>query len=93
MSTHRVNGKPDPQPLYCPHCKQALNLGRALLLAGMITGMAYICHPCKTIFLPDLKPLARKDGKDRGPRSYTFRASALNHLLDAFGAKALGEVT
>ncbi len=62
QETHRVNGKPDPKPIYCPHCKQVLEEGRALLLSGMITGLAYICPTCKIIFLPDLKPLARLSG-------------------------------
>ncbi len=62
MSTHRVNGKPDPQPLYCPHCGRVLEEGRALILSAQVTGRAYICPTGKIIFLPDLKPLARLVG-------------------------------
>lgn len=62
METRRVNGTPKPQSLHCPNCKQILEPGRALLTSGMIAGRAYICRPCKTIFLPDLKPLARLSG-------------------------------
>ncbi len=58
MDTRRVNGKPDPKPIYCPHCGQALEEGRTLLLATKVTGTAYICPVCKIIYLPDLKPLA-----------------------------------
>ncbi len=62
METRRVNGKPDPKPIYCPHCGRVLEEGRALLLSAQVTGTAYICPTCKIIFLPDLKPLARLVG-------------------------------
>ena len=62
MDTRRVNGKPDPKPIYCPHCDRVLEEGRAMLLSAKVTGTAYICPTCKIIYLPDLKPLARLVG-------------------------------
>ncbi len=54
-----MNGQPDTEPIDCPHCQQVLEEGSVLLLSGMIVGKTYLCPPCKIIFLPDLKPLAR----------------------------------
>ena len=62
MDTRRVNGKPDPKPISCPHCGQVLEEAHTLLLATKVTGTAYICPACKIIYLPDLKPLARMLG-------------------------------
>jgi hypothetical protein len=51
-------GSPGRGPV-CPHCGETLKQGRAVRTSGMIPGAAYCCIPCRMLYTPDLKFLAR----------------------------------
>ena len=46
-------------PKTCPECYQVLEEGKALSLAAMAVGAAYLCTTCRVIYTHDLEALAR----------------------------------